>query len=241
MPWSAPPPAPTVGRSGSPSAWSRIKGTARPGRRSRLSLGSRSCSSYRSATEPDWPNWSTPRGTHGTPSAEPIQASVCEAASCTVTTGARNGNAARNAPACDGVVAVRTPCRSVRCHALYIRSGEVRSTTCAAMPSSASSAAAAITSGSTRPPGQPGTPAAPQRPTRPGGTPRRALGGAAPHHPTGTWRPSRRLVERSGGQPEIVRAVLGGHRGGRFEGPGRDPAEGVAHQPVRSAVTSSSI
>src|SRR5512145_2706400 len=77
----------------------------------------RSCSSYSSATVPDCPNWSTPTGTAGTPSAEPIQAMACEEASWTVTTGVRSGSTARSAPGTDGVVAVRIACRKVRCHA----------------------------------------------------------------------------------------------------------------------------
>ena len=62
---------------------------------------------------------------------------MCDAASWTVTTGARSANALRIAPGIDGAVAVRTPWRRVRCQARYSRSGEVTSTTVAAMPSSA--------------------------------------------------------------------------------------------------------
>jgi hypothetical protein len=76
---------------------------------------------------------------------------VCEDASCTVTIGARSPKTVRSAPGMDGAVAVRTPCRRVRCQARYSRSAEVTSTTLAAMPSSPSSAAAASTSGSTAP------------------------------------------------------------------------------------------
>ena len=83
---------------------------------------SRSCARYRSLTDPDWPKPSTPRLTAGTPRAEPSQLSVCEAASCTVTIGARSAKdlprkAERSAPGMDGTVAVRTPWRSVRCQA----------------------------------------------------------------------------------------------------------------------------
>ena len=66
---------------------------------------------------PDCPKVSTPRLTAGTPSAEPSQLMVCDAASCTVTTGARSANTVRSAPGMDGGVAVRTPCRRVRCQA----------------------------------------------------------------------------------------------------------------------------